>query len=115
MLYLLREIFLLLAREKALKVFGSCLHVRCLRPLFGRGKSPGSLFVSSRIERSSRNSICLFSEPFSCWASSARFAWGSPICFAVAPSYVDRSVFFFFSLARRLRTAFRLFHPVVPV
>jgi hypothetical protein len=55
-------IILLLAGEEALEVFGRFLYVRCLRPPFGRRSSPALPFVSSRIERSRRNSICLFSE-----------------------------------------------------
>jgi len=49
-------------RRETLEVSGRFVHVRCLRPPFGRRSSPASPFVSYRIERSRRNSICLFRE-----------------------------------------------------
>jgi hypothetical protein len=49
-------------------------HFRFVLPPFGRRDSPASIVGSSRIDRSRRNSICLFSERCSRSASSASLA-----------------------------------------
>jgi hypothetical protein len=50
------------------------LHFRLPRALLARSDSSVSLVVPSRIHRSRRNSICLFSDRCSCSASSANLA-----------------------------------------